>query len=77
MADFRHHFLGGYRYCSSTKPRLRIDLGTKKGLPFRACRNSIWFDFYDCSRVSASLENLEYLENPWNFMTPMENLENP
>ena len=50
MADFRHHFLGGYRYCSSTKPRLRIDLGTKKGLPFTACRNSIWFDFYDCSK---------------------------
>ena len=50
MADFHHHFLDGYRYCSSTKPRLRIDLGTKKGLPFTACRNSIWFDFYDCSK---------------------------
>ena len=50
MADLHHHFLGGYRYCSSIKPRLRIDLGTKKGLPFRACRNSIWFDFYDCSK---------------------------
>ena len=37
MADFHHHFLGGYRYCSSTKPRLRIDLGTKKGLLFTAC----------------------------------------
>ena len=31
MADFHHHFLGGYRYCSSSKPRLRMDLGTKKG----------------------------------------------
>ena len=31
MADFHHHFLGGYRYCSSIKPRLHIDLGTKKG----------------------------------------------
>jgi len=54
MADFHHHFLGGYRYCSSTKPRLRIDLGTKKGVPFTACRNSIWFDFYDCSKNASN-----------------------
>ena len=25
------------------------------------------------TRVSTNLENLEYLENTWNFMTPMEN----
>ena len=30
MADFHHHFLGGYRNYSSTKPRILIDLGTKK-----------------------------------------------
>ena len=50
MADFRHLFLGRYRYCSSTKPRLRIDLGMKKRVPFTACRIAIWFDFYDCSK---------------------------
>ena len=38
MAYFRHHFLGGYRCCSSTKPNLRIDLGMKKEVTFTARR---------------------------------------
>ena len=47
MASFRHHFLGGYHFCSSSKPLLRTNLGLKKGVPFTACRISIWFDFND------------------------------